>query len=57
MGKDLALLWPWHRPAATDWIQPLAWEPPYAVSAALKQQQQQKDIKASSSLRQLFSYC
>ena len=30
--KDLALLWP----AAIAPIQPLAWEPPYAVGAALK---------------------
>ena len=33
---DLALLWLWHRPAAIALIQPLAWEPPYAVDAALK---------------------
>ena len=32
--KDPALLWP----AATAWIRPLAWEPPYAASAALKRQ-------------------
>ena len=28
----------WYRPAATALIQPLAWEPPYAVGAALKRQ-------------------
>ena len=33
-GSDLALLW--RRPAATAPIQPLAWEPPYAAGAALK---------------------
>ena len=33
---DLALLWLWCRPAATASIQPLAWEPPHATSAALK---------------------
>ena len=33
-GSDPALLW--HRRAATDPIRPLAWEPPYAVGAALK---------------------
>ena len=33
--KDLALLWLWYRPAATAPIQPLAWEIPYAVDAAL----------------------
>ena len=36
--KDLALLWLWCRPAATAPIQPLAWEPPCAVGAALKRQ-------------------
>ena len=49
--KDLALLWlwcrlqtrldpvllgPWHRLVATAPIGPLAWEPPYAAGAALK---------------------
>jgi len=37
-GSDLVLLWPWCRPAATAPIQPLAWEPPYALGAALKGQ-------------------
>ena len=37
-GSDLALLWLWRRPAAIALIQPLAWEPPYAVSEALKRQ-------------------
>ena len=37
---DLALLW--HRPAATAPIGPLAWEPPYAASAALKKERQKK---------------
>ena len=36
--KDLMLLWLWCRPAAVAPIQPLAWEPPYAVGAALKRQ-------------------
>ena len=36
-GSDLTLLWLWCRPAATALIQPLAWEPPYAVGAALKE--------------------
>ena len=35
-GSDLVLLWLWHRPTATALIRPLAWEPPYAVGAALK---------------------
>ena len=33
-GSDPALLWLWHRLAATALIQPLAWEPPYAAGAA-----------------------
>ena len=35
-GTDPALLWLWHRPAATALIRPLAWEPPYAAGAALE---------------------
>ena len=35
-GLDPKLLWLWHRPAATAPIQPLAWEHPDAVGAALK---------------------
>ena len=35
-GSDLALRWLWHRPAAVALFRPLAWEPPYAMSAALK---------------------
>ena len=30
------LLWLWRRPAAAALIQPLAWEPPYAMGVALK---------------------
>ena len=35
-GWDSALLWLWCRPAAIAPIQPLAWDPPCAVGAALK---------------------
>ena len=38
LSWDLGLLWLWGRPAAVAWIQPLAWEPPYASGAALKRQ-------------------
>ena len=34
--KDPAWLWLWCRPAATDLIRPLTWEPLYAVGAALE---------------------
>ena len=37
-GSDYALLWLWCRPAAVAPIRPLAWEPPYATGAALKNQ-------------------
>ena len=40
--KDLALPWLWPRPVATALIQPLAWEPPYAVGAALEKAKRQK---------------
>ena len=35
-GSDPALLWLWYRPVAAAPIQPLAWEPPYAMGADLK---------------------
>ena len=41
-GSDLALLWLWGRPAAIALIRPLAWEPPYAMGAALKRQKDKK---------------
>ena len=41
-GWDPALLWLWHRPAATAAIRPPAWEPPYAAGAALKRQKKEK---------------
>ena len=36
---DLALLWLWHRLAASALIRPLVWEFPYAAHVALKKQQ------------------
>ena len=37
MGKDLVLLWLWHRLAATALIGPLSWErAPYAAGASPK---------------------
>ena len=41
-GSDLALLWLWHRLAAAAPIRPLAWELPYATSAALEKNQKPK---------------
>ena len=44
-NSDPALLWLWHRPAATAPILPLAWELPYATSAALKSKGKKKKKK------------
>ena len=43
--SDPALLWLWRRPVATAPIGPLAWEPPYAVGAALEKAKSQKNKK------------
>ena len=40
--KDPALLWLWCRLAAVTLIGPLAWEPPYAMDAALNRQKDKK---------------
>ena len=44
-GLDPKLLWLWHRPAAVAPICPLAWETPYAMSAALKSKKKKKKKK------------
>ena len=49
-GSELALLWLWCRPAATAPIGPLAWEPTYAVGAALKRTKRQKKKKITDGL-------
>ena len=41
-GSDPALLWLWHRLAATAAIGPLAWEPPYAAGMALEKDKKTK---------------
>ena len=46
-GSDPALLWLWHMPAAIAPIQPLAWEPPYAVGVALKRQKKKASLQIS----------
>ena len=43
--KDPTLPHLWRKPAATAPIQPLAWELPYAVDAALKGQKNKKKLK------------
>ena len=52
-GSDPALLWLWHRLAAAASIRPLAWEPPYALVAALEKDEN-KQTKKSISL--IFKY-
>jgi len=44
-SSDPVLLWLWHRLAAVASIQPLVWEPPYAVGAALRDKQTDKQKK------------
>ena len=47
-SSDLMLLWLWCRPAPVAPIGPLAWEPPYAMGAALKGQKIKKKWKITS---------
>ena len=42
LGLDPTLLWLWRRPVAMAPIRPLAWEPPYAMGAALEKAKRQK---------------
>ena len=49
-GLDPALLWLWHRLAAAYLIRPLAWEPPYAMGAALKKDKKKKRERERISL-------
>ena len=45
LGLDPALLWLWCRPVATAPIRPLAWEPPYAMGAALENAKKKRKEK------------
>ena len=49
-NSDPMLLWLWCRLAATALIRPLAWEPPYAMGAALEKAKRQKDKKKKISI-------
>ena len=44
-SSDPTLLWLWQRLAAVATIRPLAWETPYAMTAALKRQKTGKTNK------------
>ena len=41
-GSDPVLLCLWYRPEAVALIGPLAWEPPYAMGAAIKSKKKKK---------------
>ena len=47
------MLWLWYRLAATVLIQPLAWEPPYAVGVAQRRQKTKKKKKKNWSFSSL----
>ena len=49
-GSDPTLLWLWCRPAPIAPFQPLAWELPYAMGAALKKKRQKKKRLFSKSM-------
>ena len=51
-GSDVTLLWLWGRPSAIAPIGPLAWDPPYALGAALRKRQGHSPLKA-----ELGCYC
>ena len=51
-GSDPALLWLWCRPAATAPIGPLAWEPPYAMGAALEMAKRRKKNFKNKKIKQ-----
>ena len=50
-GPNPMLLWLWCSPVATTLIRPLAWEPPYAVGAALEKAKRQKKKKEKKKKR------
>ena len=55
LSSDPALLWLWHRPAATAPIKPLAWEPPYAPGAALEKTKRQKKERKKKKKKETFN--
>ena len=50
-GSHPALLWLWHRLVAMPPIRPLAWDPPYAVGAALEKTKKKKKDKKKKKKR------
>ena len=49
LGLDLVWLWLWRRPVAAGPMQPLAWETPCGMAAALKGQKKKKKVPNLSS--------
>ena len=56
-GSDPALLWLWHRPAATVLIRPLSWESPYAMGAAVEKTNKQKKTKKKKRYSLILKMC
>ena len=56
-GSDPALLWLWCRPMAIALVGPLAWEPPYAVEAALEKKKRQKKKTKKKKFKRMLSLC
>ena len=57
LGLDPVLLWLWRRLTATAPIGPLAWEPPYALGAALKDKKTKKNVfKVATQNRNLTGF-
>ena len=52
-GLDLVLLWLWRRPAAIALIEPLAWEPPYAMDAALGKKKKRERERRNISFKNI----
>ena len=50
LGSDPALLWLWHTPAATAPVRLLAWEPPYAMGAALEKAKKDKNKQTNKKI-------
>ena len=50
LDPALLWLWLWSRLAAIALIRPLAWEPPYAVGAALEKKTKKKNCPQPSSI-------
>ena len=52
---DLVLQWLWRRPASLAPVRPLAWDPPYAVSAALKKTKKKKRRSKCFAYKQMLN--